>query len=190
MRLDHAERIAGRIVGALREWCDRIEIAGSIRRRRPHVGDIDLVVLARDGQEQRIRDRMLQSCRRVVCGDQAMVVAMPVPAGCPHPANELQIDVWFAKRSTGDLFEVAASAHNFGTLLLCRTGSKEHNIRLCTRARDMGIKWDPHHGVMRGNRVVASEEEADVFRALDLPFIAPESREAGVRFPTIIPTEP
>lgn len=183
MRIEPARKIAERIVATLKPWCERIDIAGSIRRNRPFVGDIDIVLMANRGQEELIRARLLQSCRRIVAGPQAMVVAMNKPVGVDHPANELQIDVWFAHRVEGDLFAGPIVAHNYGTLLVCRTGSKEHNIKLAMRARDLGMKWDPHHGVSRGGRIIAAEEEAHVFEALQLTMPAPEERDVTIRKP-------
>lgn len=180
MKLEHAKIVAGRIVGALAQWCERIDIAGSIRRGRPHVGDIDIVLMAKPGAEASIRARLLQSCRKIVEGPQAMVVGMKVPAGMPHPLGELQVDVWFAHHVESELFGGPACSHNYGTMLVCRTGSREHNIGLAMRARELGLKWDPHHGVKRGDRVIAAEEESHVFEALHMTTPSPEDRE-GMR---------
>ena len=67
---------------------------------------------------------------------------------------------------------------NFGTLLLCRTGSKEHNIFLVEHAKRLNLRWNPYRGVIDGaGNVLASETEEDIFKALDLPWIQPEDRE-------------
>lgn len=176
-----AHQIALKIVDRLAEYCERIEIAGSIRRGRPEVGDIDLVVLANPGQEEALRARIKAKCRVVSEGPQAMVVEMPLAADVQHTTRHLQIDTWFAKRIDPELFAGAsAPSTNFGTLWVCRTGSAQHNIRLCQQAQKLGLHWNPHHGVMRGADCIAAHTEEDVFAALQLPWVAPAFREGNV----------
>jgi DNA polymerase (family 10) len=63
-------------------------------------------------------------------------------------------------------------------LLLARTGSKEHNIKLAALAKSKGLTFSPHEGIKRGEQILASETEEAIFAALGLPYIAPEDREA------------
>ena len=90
--------------------------------------------------------------------------------------DDTQLDLWIARPKLADLLTIEPG--NFGMLLLSRTGSKEHNIKLAARAKHMALHFHPHRGIMRGPDVIASETEDEIFRALDLPFIAPENREA------------
>lgn len=178
-----AFKIAQRIVTHLEEYCDRIEIAGSLRRGRPQVGDVDLVVLPKSGQEEALRARIKAKTRVISEGPQALVVAMNLPAGAKHSEPWLQIDTWFAKRPDPDLFaSTARPASNFGTLLVCRTGSTAHNVRLCQQATKLLLHWNPHAGVMRGQDLIASAEEEDVFAALQLPWIPPAFREEDLNW--------
>jgi DNA polymerase/3'-5' exonuclease PolX len=76
---------------------------------------------------------------------------------------------------------VETSPPNFGVLLLARTGSAMHNVYIAQRADELGLHFNPHRGIQRGrlktSRVIASEEERDIFAALKLEFIPPEKRE-------------
>src|SRR5690606_30650454 len=63
-----------------------------------------------------------------------------------------------------------------GSALLYFTGSKDHNVQLRRRAQDRGLKLN-EYGLFRGRRRIAGATEAEVFAALDLPWIAPELRE-------------
>jgi DNA polymerase/3'-5' exonuclease PolX len=189
--LAYAQKLAERIAGELTQFCDKIEIAGSIRRRRPVVNDIDLVVLVKPGQERAFRDRVHRNTLPKIDGPQTLVVALPLPGRGPagaEPASgiELQLDIWLA--SGGDRDLLRHTPGNWGTLFLCRTGSRQHNIFLCQRATARGLSWNPHHGIFgpvgwpsvpSGSHSVclASETEEDIFRILDLPVIAPELRE-------------
>lgn len=163
-----ARRIGETVAERLRPFCHRIEVAGSIRRQRTMCGDVDLVVLPSDltGLIGRVR----QSCTLKVAGDLNMIAVM---------ANGVQLDIFVAKPAGMDLF--ARVPGTFGTLMVCRTGSRQFNIWLAERAKAMGLHWNPYRGVCRGGsltgEVIASETEEDVFQALDLDFIRPEQRE-------------
>jgi len=74
-----------------------------------------------------------------------------------------QIDLYFATPET------------WGALVLIRTGSAEHNIRLSKRALRMGMKLS-HRGLIKNEKVIASTERK-IFEALDLPYVEPEERE-------------
>jgi len=169
MKLHDAIKLAERIKGVLAPFCERIEIAGSIRRARPHVNDIDLVVLPKDETGLRAT---LRKCPVVTDGKQMMVV---------KSREGIQIDVWFAHNGTGDMF--AQEPSNWGSLLLCRTGSKEHNVHLCQLAQKLGLKWETSRGLVKtedgGQRteVIASLTEEEIFRALGMEFVPPAMRE-------------
>ena len=164
MQLATGQRFAEKIASELSPFCDKIEIAGSIRRRCPVVNDIDLVILAKD--KAAIKARCRRSCRVQTDGEQTFIC-------CTE--NGIQIDIWFATPPTADMFEPLPS--NWGSLLLCRTGSKGHNIYLVEHAKKQGLTWSPYAGVYDAAlKLVASESEQAIFAALQLPFKAPEER--------------
>jgi len=166
LSLSQADNYAASIVDRLRPFCELIEIAGSIRRRRPFVNDIDIVVLPHVDQVNALRARVLERTSPVKDGPVEMVV---------RTINNVQIDLWIANRPKKDLF--AETATNFGSLLLCRTGSTAHNIWLVARAEALGRRWNPHHGVFEAGKCLASATEEQIFHALNLDFIPPEKRE-------------
>lgn len=77
--------------------------------------------------------------------------------------------------TTVDLYNT--TYEKWGVLLLIRTGSKKHNIILCSRARALGMMLSAKDGVIRDGKVIASRSEADIFKALDMEFVMPEDRE-------------
>jgi len=171
VNLHRATHIAQGIRDQLAPLCEQIEIAGSIRRQRAEVGDVDLVILPKAGQTAAIKQRCALRCRVVRDGEQNCIYQLTLP-----DKVEFQIDVFLARPSRQDLLEAVPG--NFGTLLICRTGSKEHNIFLVEHAKRLGLRWNPYRGVINSaGHVLASATEADIFTALDLPFIAPEKRE-------------
>lgn len=171
MQLKRARVIAEQIVERLDFYCERIEIAGSIRRQRPQVNDIDLVILPKPGHLLAIKERCAVSCARITDGDQNAIFRLNLNA-----IESIQLDLFFAHPAASDL--LTSTPGSFGSLLLCRTGSKEHNIWLVEHAKRVGRKWNPYHGVYAADgQLIASESEEDIFRALDLEFMPPERRE-------------
>lgn len=183
--------LAERIQRELQPFCSRIEIAGSIRRGCAEVGDIDFVILpgmpGSQGQisgVEYIKERCKQKCRVITDGKQNFICAMRLPAG-----QEFQIDIFFAHNGVDDL--ITPQPTNFGSLLLCRTGSKEHNIWLASKAKAMDMHWNPYQGLIAGGaweldgqgskyvggKLIASETEEEIYEALGLKWISPALRE-------------
>jgi len=167
--LDRALPLAEKIVLELTPFCEKIQIAGSIRRQRPDVGDIDIVAIP--SHRGLMRDRMLRTHPRILKdGNSCLIVEL---AGRYGP---IQVDLWLASAGHGDLFTPTPT--NFGSLLICRTGSVSHNIFLVEHAKRMNLRWNPYWGVFdQFGKCIASETEESIFQALKLDFVPPELRE-------------
>lgn len=151
-------RIAEELRAALaaRAPVDRVEAAGSLRRCRESVGDLDLLVTSRDPARVLAAFGTLPAVRSVkLSGTTKETVEL-------H--DGLQVD----------LRVVAPDA--FGAALQYFTGSKDHNVHLRTLARDAGLKVN-EYGVFRDEEKVAGATEEGVYAALRLPWIPPEMRE-------------
>ncbi|HSB99578.1 MAG TPA: PHP domain-containing protein, partial [Burkholderiaceae bacterium] len=130
--------------------------AGSLRRRRDTVGDLDLLATASDGASVCRHLAGYPDVRDVVAsGDTRATVVLK---------SGLQVDL-----------RVVPPA-SYGAALMYFTGSKAHNIRLRNRAIERGLKLN-EYGLFKGSRAVAGATEEDIYGALDLPWIAPELRE-------------
>ena len=166
MELQKAETIAMGTVLNLKPHCERIEIAGSIRRLKPFVHDIDIVCIPAN-QGQFIQ--ALKDMGKIEMGGEKLIrVKLP----------SIDLDIYIATPST------------WATLLLIRTGSKEHNIKLCSRAKSMGMKLHADgSGLFRlveqksifgevapREERIAGDTEESIFEALTLPYLAPEKR--------------
>ncbi|MBA7616099.1 hypothetical protein ES703_23390 [subsurface metagenome] len=154
MELERAQKIAEGVVGGLEQYCEQIEVAGSIRRKKPQVNDIDLVLVPRD--RDALDHRLMQLGKLKMSGLKIARIQM----------EEITLDVYYATPET------------WATLLLIRTGSVENNIRLCSLAKRKG--WHlaaSGDGLFdeKGERVAWQSEE-DIFRALGLPYQRPEER--------------
>ncbi len=168
--LARAEKLAFQIQAVLIPFCapDKCVIAGSIRRRLETCGDIDIVCEPRDwGGEshQALRARIKARTTLIADGVQNLIVSL---------SDGTQLDIFFTRPRHRELFDDRPG--NFGSLLLCRTGSVAHNIKLVERAKQLNLRWQPYEGVYRSHELIASETEAVIFTALNLPFIPPEER--------------
>ena len=174
MKVRDAMLLAEKIRDVLIPFCEpeRCAIAGSIRRARPEVNDVDLVVQPRGLEAAAALRAVLRKCPVVKEGPHYMVVR----SKCGFP-----IDVWFAHGGTSDL--LTSEPGNWGSLLLCRTGSKEHNIVLAQKARTMEMKWETSRGLVLNPdtaraKVIASATEEEIFQCLGMEFVPPAFREA------------
>lgn len=137
---------------------EQVAVAGSIRRRRETVGDIDVLVAAKPHAGARASqafERMPEVTRVLASGPSKTMVTL---------ANGLDADL-----------RVVAPA-SWGAALLYFTGSKAHNIGLRRIAMARGWKLN-EYGLLDGERTIASKTEQDIYAALGLAFVPPELRE-------------
>ncbi|KVG66926.1 DNA polymerase/3'-5' exonuclease PolX [Burkholderia pseudomultivorans] len=130
--------------------------AGSFRRRRETVGDLDILVTARDAAA--VADAF------VGYRDVARVLAHGKTRSSIVLASGLQVDLR------------VVDAEAFGAALVYFTGSKAHNIALRRIAQAGGLKIN-EYGVFRGDERIAGETEASVYEAIGLRWVPPELRE-------------
>jgi DNA polymerase (family X) len=134
----------------------RVEVAGSFRRGRDTVGDLDLLVESDVGGPVVAALTGYENIREVLA------------------AGETRASVRLASGLQVDLRVVGKPA--FGAALHYFTGSKAHNVRLRRLAQRRGLKVN-EYGVFRGARRIAGETEESVYASLGLPWIPPELRE-------------
>lgn len=131
-------------------------VAGSIRRHRDTIGDVDLLVATDTPEPVSTTFESLPEVQAVLAHG---------------PTKTL---VRLTSGSDADLRVIAPES--FGAALLYFTGSKAHNVALRRIAQKKGLKLN-EYGVFRGERAIAGRTEADVYQALGLPWIPPELRE-------------
>ncbi len=157
-RIDVAEEYTRPLLPYLRgiEGVERVTVAGSYRRRRATVGDLDVLVVAEDGASVIKRFTAYEDVDEVVSEGETRSTAL-LRVG-------LQVDLR------------VVSEESYGAALVYFTGSKSHNILLRNMALDDGLKVN-EYGVFDGDERVAGRSEADVYRVLGLPLIPAELRE-------------
>ncbi len=133
-----------------------VVVAGSYRRRRETVGDLDLLVAARHAG--RVGDRLTKY------ENVADILAHGPTRSAVVLRSGIQVDLR------------VVPVRSFGAALLYFTGSKAHNIRLRGIANDRGWKLN-EYGLFSGTRRIAGATEQEVYDKLSLAYIAPELRE-------------
>jgi len=166
--LDRAEvePLAFKIVSTIDPFCIRAEVAGSIRRRKPTVNDIDVVVQPKPQSWIQVIKEIRREFGAITEKQGEKLATLYVPFESKQGKGYVEVDLYRASEGT------------WGILLLIRTGSAEHNIYLCNLAIRKGYRLAYSHGLLNEKgEVIASKTEQDVFQALGLDFIPPEDRE-------------
>jgi DNA polymerase (family X) len=144
---------------------ESVTAAGSLRRGRDTIGDVDLLVTMRPGREkQKDVDAVAEHILKYPGIDQTLA----------HGENKVSVLL-------GDGLQVDVrmlAKENFGAALLYFTGSKAHNVGLRGRALDMGWTLNEYAlTTVKGGKVVAGKTEEEIYAKLGLDYIEPELRE-------------
>jgi len=137
----------------------QMEVAGSYRRRRETIGDLDIVVTSEGKDSTPVMDRF------VAYGDVANVISKGETRATVKLRGGLQVDLR------------AVEPDAYGAALLYFTGSKAHNIDLRKIAQEKSYKLN-EYGLFKGTRRAAGKTEEEVYAKLGLDWIPPELREA------------
>ena len=177
--------VAESLIAALAPGCERIEIAGSLRRRKATVGDVELLYIPRRGEAVAPGEMLASPCdfsSIAIAGLEATgrLVRRLKATGAETfgERNKLMLDV--ASGIPVDLF--ATDAASWFNYLVCRTGGAESNVEIAKRAKARGYRWNPYGaGFTRlsDGEVFAMSSEAEVFAFVRLPYREPWEREAG-----------
>jgi DNA polymerase/3'-5' exonuclease PolX len=181
--LAEAVEVADWLVDRLAPACHRIVVAGSIRRRKPMVSDIEILYTAKVATGPSPDD--LFAPLEVNCADQAIrelereIILKrrlnKVGNETFGPLNKLMVHV--ASGIPVDLF--ASTERNFHNALVMRTGPRELNERIAVAARKKGFTWKVYGSGFENlttGEVVVVTSEREVFSVVDLPYAEPEHR--------------
>lgn len=133
-----------------------ISLAGSVRRSRETIGDIDVLVAATESRP------VIKIFTELSSVDE--ILAAGSTKASVRVEGALQVDLRVVR------------PESWGAALMYFTGSKDHNVRLRGLAQSKGLKLN-EYGLFKGDRRLASRNEEQVYRKLGLEFIPPELRE-------------
>ncbi|MGM0400610.1 MAG: DNA polymerase/3'-5' exonuclease PolX, partial [Chloroflexota bacterium] len=138
------------------EGVERAEAAGSYRRKKETVGDLDILAISDAGEEVISQFVDYEDVEEIVSqGETRSSVLL---------RSELQVDLRVVKKES------------YGAAMVYFTGSKAHNIHLRNMALDEGLKVN-EYGVFKDKEQIAGRKEKEIYDLFDLPVIAPELRE-------------
>lgn len=157
-KLSDAQQIADSLVRYLEKTkgVAKVVVAGSYRRRKETVGDLDVLVTC--GAASNVIGRF------VAHEEVLEVLAKGTTRASVKLKSGMQVDLRVVPE------------RSYGAALVYFTGSKPHNIALRAMGLKRGLKFN-EYGVYRGNRRLAGKTEEDVYAQVGLPFIEPELRE-------------
>ena len=166
--LSTAENAATAIIAHIKKAGKTVESvtpAGSLRRGKETVGDLDLLVTMADGHTaQKHVDALAEHILKYPGIDQTLAHGENKVSFTLE--NGLQVDVRMLEKE------------NFGAALLYFTGSKEHNVALRGRANEMGLTLNEYAlATLKGEKRVAGRTEEEIYGKLKLDLIPPELRE-------------
>jgi DNA polymerase (family 10) len=158
--LHDAEQYARALVEYLKAGggIEQIDVAGSFRRRKETIGDLDIVVACAPKQAGAVIERFGKF------GDVKQVAAQGDTRATVRLSSGLQVDLRVVEPAC------------FGAAMQYFTGSQAHNIELRKIAQTKKLKLN-EYGVYRGEKRISGRTEQEVYRALGLAWIPPEMRE-------------
>ena len=172
------------IVEALKPVTEKLIVAGSLRRNQPEVGDAEILFIPkfepRPDPSDLLGNLIPTNLAAAVIDElvrSGVLAKRPKENGsCTWgEQNNLAVDV-----ATGvpiDFFQ--CNKVNWWTLLVCQTGSKENNERICNAAMARKLKWNPYAGFrdrLVGSLIHVPQSEQDVFARVGLPYLEPWQR--------------
>lgn len=193
LRLGPAAITADVVVGYLKKHAKvtQIEAAGSLRRGKDTIGDIDILVATSDPQSVTAAFTSMPGVVSVLAsGATKSSVRMTIPSDEDWDEPETGAAASVKPARSGPSVQVdlrVVPAEYWGAALMYFTGSKEFNVKMRQRALDRGMTLN-EYGLypeddgekppqLRGVKAVASKTEHDIFKALEMPDVPPEMRE-------------
>jgi DNA polymerase/3'-5' exonuclease PolX len=169
-----AFEIAERNVAQLSPWCDRIEIAGSVRREKTEVGDIEIVCIPSTVEElglfgavSRVRVPEFAQTVRNLDGRGRLV------KGDPETGKYMQVE--YPDGLAVDIF--TATPRNWGLIYAIRTGSAAYSHKVLARGWVKKGFRSADGMLTKGGEEREIREEKDLFDLIGIPMIEPRNRE-------------
>ena len=159
--LEVADLTVAKIIELLKPLCERIEVAGSLRRKRPLVHDIDIVLIPNTFMwAGTIPNTLIKQLGAKMAKNGPLIKQFII--------DDIQVDL------------IHATTTNWGIRMLRWTGSMAHNIMLAGRAKSLGMKLAVSQGLLdRDRELITAKTEKAIFEALHLDYVEPQDREVN-----------
>lgn len=163
-QLEEAQKIAEQLVEELKPHCERIEIAGSIRRKKSTIGDVEIVVIAKPYKTGMFEDGIAKVVNKWVKVKGTLEYGLTKYTQRILPSG-LKLDLFFA------------TPENWGSILAIRTGSATYSHKV------LACGWKNRGYTSKGGILFREgesfnvPEEEDLFRMAGVKFVPPEERD-------------
>lgn len=155
---DYAYKIANDFINKLKDCCgdkiEKIEFAGSLRRKKITIGDLDIIIYPKESFKEIVSNNI-----RLIFD----AVDSDGPAKISGSIGKIHFDIRFADKN------------NYGSMLMYFTGSKEFNIKTRILAVKFGYLLN-EYGLWKGEEKICGENEEDIFTFLKIDYVEPENR--------------
>lgn len=165
--------VATNLLHLLEPACERIEVAGSVRRKKPDVGDVELLCIPKATENLFYPDALDERIRGLI-GNGILGYRLNRNGSQQYgPLNKLLVHL--GSGIPVDIF--STEAKYWGMAMTMRTGPAEFNIRMMSRFRGLGMRGHAYAGISSmTNHDIECPDEATVFRHLGWPYLEPEER--------------
>jgi DNA polymerase/3'-5' exonuclease PolX len=180
--LAQAQLAAQRLIGLLEPFCERIQIAGSIRRQRALVGDIELICIPKYQETTPPGEMFPQSTNMVNAAIQQFISSGALSLRVKRDgtvANGDKVKLLYDHHSNISLDLFITDTSCWFSTFVCRTGGKDNNTAIATKAKVMGYRWmmaGEGFRHLQTNEIVAVSSEQAVFAFVGMPYLRPEDR--------------
>lgn len=186
MQLANAEKLAQKVIETMRPYCERVEVAGSIRRGKSEPKDIEIVAIPKRGEpvdmfDEHPRNLLYDWAQQIERQDKIWWIKPGTHEVLRWPLRPERKywRGWLVKAEIKlDLF--LSTPETWGATYLIRTGSAEFNAQMFTRGHLFGyqfINCELHDSV--GN-VIGTPKEETIFDLFQTPFVPPQERSGRV----------
>ena len=195
MLFSTAHAIAAELVAGFAPNCERVEIAGSLRRKRPEIKDIEIIAIPKFVEDPAHAPLVLFASD-----------ALPAPRNALYDAIRKHADIRWIKPGTPDIVDWPIQPNGkywrgfvqpagikldlflttpdaWGAVFLIRTGSAQFSQAVATYAIRRGMGLRATGVVDAAGQLIPTPEERDVFAALAIPWIDPSDRHDGRGLP-------
>lgn len=189
MNLKNAEVIATKLRDRLSPFCIKIEILGSIRRKKEQVGDIDILCIPKTEIEQvevapstLFEDAQYKPVSVRSKGFCSILDEMEFITGKSNEAKAMNRKLWLDPGEQEEYNQgfikvqvFTTTAYSWGYMSIIRTGSDKFNMRMLKRMKDLGYRAQEGN-IWWGKRLIEVRTEEELFKKMHMEYVVPENR--------------
>ena len=177
--------VANKLREALAPYCQVLEIAGSLRRKRPMVADIELVALPNFEEARDLFGKVTHRHDHLLARLDELAAEEKIQKGTKWGTAYRKFYVRSSTKVEYAVDVFVAKPDNFGNIFVIRTGSSDFSTHLMVHLNGLGMRHSEGHLYDANGEVVPCPTEEAFFAAIQHPIIPPEMRHDGLWRPML-----